>query len=82
MIRALFNLGGDSTRPRVVRKRSSEPKRVSRRDFLTFGRALRRSDGAWRVTIDPDRCTNCNACTRICGVEAMIRREDDSHVVY
>ncbi len=82
MIRALFNLGGGSTRPRVGRKPSLEPRQVSRRDFLTFGRALQRADGTWRVTIDAGRCTDCNACTRICDEDALHRSERNEHVVY
>ncbi len=82
MIRALFSLGSDSTKPRVVRRQSSEPRRVSRRDFLTLGRSPRRADGTWRVTIDAGRCTDCIACTRICGEPALRRSDHDLHVVY
>lgn len=82
MIRALFNMGSDSTRLRVARRRSSEPGPLSRREFLTFRRGARRADGTWRVTIDAGRCTDCNACTRICEEGALRRSEDDSHVVY
>jgi Pyruvate/2-oxoacid:ferredoxin oxidoreductase delta subunit len=82
MIRALFNLGDDSTRPGIVRRKSAQPQEVSRRDFLTLGRGAHRADGTWRVTIDRDNCTDCNACTRICNEDALNRNEDDLHVVY
>ncbi len=82
MIRALFNFGDDSTRPRIVRRKAAQAQQVSRRDFLTLSRGSHRADGTWRVTIDADKCTDCNACTRICSEDALSRGEDDLRVVY
>jgi Pyruvate/2-oxoacid:ferredoxin oxidoreductase delta subunit len=82
MIRALLSLGSNSKRRRVARRRPSEPERLSRRDFLAFGRSPRRAAGTWRVTIDADVCTDCSACTRICEEDALRRSEGDLHVVY
>lgn len=81
MIRALFNLGSEAA-PRVARRPPTEPRQVSRRDFLTFGRGRNRADGMRRVAIDADRCTDCRACVRVCGAVALRRTDDGARVVY
>jgi NAD-dependent dihydropyrimidine dehydrogenase PreA subunit len=82
MIRTLLNLGSETAAPRVAKRTSAEPRQVSRRDFLTFGRGRHCADGMWRVSLDANRCTDCQACVRVCGTEALRRTDNDARIVY
>ncbi len=70
--------------PAGLRARAGAPssRGWSRREILSLRRRKPTADGRWRVHIDSGRCSDCEACTRVCGPAALTRSADADCVRY